>query len=209
MYYGERLNSISHLVGAVFALIALGALLALSIQTRDPRLIVGFTAYGLTLVLLYTMSTLYHSFRGPRLKKIFQVWDHISIYLLIAGTYTPFMLVSMRSGSGHVILAIVWTLAIIGIISELVMSGRVVKVSQLIIYLGMGWSVSLDLTGLRAILPPAGFWWLVAGGIAYTTGIIFYLLDKAKWLDHAHGIWHLFVLIGSACHFIAVIGYLR
>ena len=209
MYYGERLNSISHLVGAVFALIALGALLALSIQTRDPRLIVGFTAYGLTLVLLYTMSTLYHSFRGPRLKKIFQVWDHISIYLLIAGTYTPFMLVSMRSGSGHVILAIVWTLAIIGIISELVMSGRVVKVSQLIIYLGMGWSVSLDLTGLRAILPAPGFWWLVAGGIAYTTGIIFYLLDKAKWLDHAHGIWHLFVLIGSACHFIAVIGYLR
>ena len=158
MYYGERLNSISHLVGAVFALIALGALLALGIQTRDPRIIVGFTTFGLTLVLLYTMSTLYHSFRGPRLKKIFKVLDHISIYLLIAGTYTPFMLVSMRSGSGHMILAIVWTLAIFGIISELVLSGRVVKVSQLIIYLGMGWSVSLDLTGLRAILPAPGFW---------------------------------------------------
>lgn len=209
MYYGERLNSISHLLGAVFALIALGALLALSIQTRDPGIIVGFTTFGLTLVLLYTMSTLYHSFRGPRLKKIFKVLDHISIYLLIAGTYTPFMLVSMRSGSGQMILAIVWTLAILGIISELVFSGRVVKVSQIIIYLGMGWSVSLDLTGLRSILPMPGFWWLLAGGIAYTTGIIFYLLDKAKWLDHAHGIWHLFVLVGSACHFIAVIGYLR
>ncbi len=209
MYYGERLNSISHLVGAALALIALGALLALGIQTRDPRIIVGFTTFGLTMVLLYTMSTLYHSFRGPRLKKIFKVLDHISIYLLIAGTYTPFMLVGMRSGSGHMILAIVWTLAIFGIISELLFSGRVVKAIQLIIYLGMGWSVSLDLTGLNAILPAPGFWWLVVGGIAYTTGVVFYLLDKAKWLDHAHGIWHLFVLIGSACHFIAVIGYLR
>lgn len=209
MYYGERLNSISHLVGAVFALIALGALLALGIQTRDPRIIVGFTTFGLTLVLLYTMSTLYHSFKGPRLKKTFKVLDHISIYLLIAGTYTPFMLVSMRSGSGHMILAIVWTLAIVGIVSELLFSGRVVKAIQLIIYLGMGWSVSLDLTGLSAILPAPGFWWLFAGGVAYTTGVVFYLLDKAKWLNHAHGIWHLFVLVGSACHFVAVIGYLR
>ena len=181
----------------------------MSIQTRDPRIIVGFTAFGLTLVLLYTMSTLYHSFSGPRLKELFKVLDHISIYLLIAGTYTPFMLVSMRSGSGQVILAIVWTLAIVGIISELVLSGRVVKFIQLLIYLGMGWSVSLDMTGLRAVLPAPGFWWLLAGGIAYTAGIIFYLLDKARWLDHAHGIWHLFVLFGSASHFIAVIGYLR
>ena len=209
MYYGERLNSISHLVGAVFALIAFGALMAVAIQTRDPRIIVGFTTFGLTLVLLYTMSTLYHSFRGPRLKNIFKVLDHISIYLLIAGTYTPFMLVSMRSGSGHVILAIVWTLAIVGIISEILFSGRVVKTIQLVIYLGMGWACSLDLALLKAILPPQGFVWVVAGGIAYTTGIVFYLLDKANWLDHAHGIWHLFVLVGSVCHFVAVIGYLR
>ena len=209
MYYGERLNSISHLVGAVFALIAFGALMAVAIQTRDPRIIVGFTTFGLTLVLLYTMSTLYHSFRGPRLKNIFKVLDHISIYLLIAGTYTPFMLVSMRSGSGHVILAIVWTLAIVGIISEILFSGRVVKTIQLVIYLGMGWACSLDLALLKAILPPQGFLWVVAGGIAYTTGIVFYLLDKANWLDHAHGIWHLFVLVGSVCHFVAVIGYLR
>ena len=201
MYYGERLNSISHLVGAVFALIALGALLAQAIPTRDPRIIVGFTTFGLTLVLLYTMSTLYHSFQGPRLKKLFKLLDHISIYLLIAGTYTPFMLVSMRYGSGHVILAIVWTLAILGIISEILFSGRVVKIIQLITYLGMGWACSLDLEGLRAILPPQGFLWVVAGGIAYTVGIVFYILDKVNWLDHAHGIWHLFVLVGSVCHF--------
>ncbi len=209
MYYGERLNSISHLVGAVLALIALGALLATGIQTRDPRIIVGFTTFGLTLVLLYTMSTLYHSFQGPRLKNVFQVLDHVSIYLLIAGTYTPFMLVSMRSGSGQLILSLVWTLAIVGIISELVFSGRVVKIIQVIIYLGMGWACTLDLASLRSLLPPAGFWWLFVGGMAYTTGIIFYLLDKVNWLNHAHGIWHLFVLVGSACHFVAVVGYLR
>jgi len=209
MYYGERLNSISHLVGAVGALIALGALLALGIQTGDPMVIVGFTTFGLTMVTLYTMSTLYHSFQGPRLKNIFRVLDHISIYLLIAGTYTPFMLVSLYHREGLAILALVWTLAIVGIASELLLSGRFVKGAQLVIYVGMGWACSLDIPGLKAALPPAGFWWLAAGGIAYTTGIGFYLLDKARWLTHAHGIWHFFVLVGSACHFIAVAGYVR
>jgi hemolysin III len=209
MYYGERLNSISHLVGAVFALIALGALLALGIQTGDPMVIVGFTTFGLTLVLLYTMSTLYHSFQAPRLKNVFKVLDHISIYLLIAGTYTPFMLVSMREGGGTLILSLVWTLAIVGICSEIFLSGRVVKTSQLIIYLGMGWACSLDFASLKAALPSAGFWWLTAGGIAYTSGVVFYLLDKANWLDHAHGIWHFFVLVGSVSHFIAIAGYVR
>ncbi len=209
MYYGERLNSISHLVGAVFALVALGALLAISIQTGNPMVIVGFTTFGLTLVLLYTMSTLYHSFKDPGLKRVFQVLDHISIYLLIAGTYTPFMLISLHSGKGTLILTLVWTLAVIGILSEVLLSGRVVKTLQLIIYLGMGWACSLDISSLRAALPAAGFWWLTAGGIAYTTGIIFYVLDKMKALNHAHGIWHFFVLIGSACHFIAIVGYLR
>ena len=209
MYYGERLNSISHLVGAVFALIALGALLALGIQTGDPMIIVGYSAFGLTLVLLYTMSTLYHSFRAPRLKRVFRVLDHISIYLLIAGTYTPFMLVSMQGGSATKILALVWTLAIIGICSEVLLSGHIVKASQLAIYLGMGWACSLDFASLKEALPPTGFWWLAAGGIAYTAGVVFYILDKVNWLDHAHGIWHFFVLVGSACHFIAVIGYVR
>ena len=208
MYYGERLNSISHLVGAVFALVALGALLAIGIQSRQPVVIVGFTTFGLTLVLLYTMSTLYHSFQAPRLKQVFKVLDHISIYLLIAGTYTPFMLIGMGGSKGTTILAIVWTLAIIGILSEVLLSGRLVKVCQLVIYLGMGWACSLDFPSLRAALPPAGFWWLVSGGIAYTTGVVFYVLDKLDWLDHAHGIWHFFVLVGSVCHFVAVIGYL-
>lgn len=209
MYYGERLNSISHLVGAVAALIGLGALLALGIQSRDPAVIAGFTTFGLTMVLLYTMSTLYHSFRGVRLKRIFRVLDHISIYLLIAGTYTPFMLVSMPESNGIPILAAVWGLAIVGIASEMLFTGRVIKVTQLVIYLGMGWACSVDFGSLKDALSPAGFRWLAAGGIAYTTGVVFYVLDKANRLDHAHGIWHFFVLVGSACHFVAVIAYVR
>jgi len=209
MYYGEKLNSISHLVGSVFSLVVLGALLALSIPTGDPGMIVGFSVFGLTLVLLYAMSTLYHSFQAPRLKKVFKVLDHISIYLLIAGTYTPLMLISVANSNGTTILVLVWVLAAIGILSEILLSGRAVKVCQLLIYLGMGWACSLDLAGLRAALPEMGFFWLAAGGVTYTVGVIFYILDKLRWLTHAHGIWHFFVLVGSVCHFIAVAGYVR
>ncbi len=209
MYYGEKLNSISHLVGSVFSLVALGALLALSIPTGDPRIIVGYSVFGLTLVLLYAMSTLYHSFQAPQLKKVFKVLDHISIYLLIAGTYTPLMLISVDNRSGAMILLLVWVLAVIGILSEILLSGRAVKVCQLIIYLAMGWACSIDLASLRAALPETGFLWLAAGGITYTVGVIFYVLDKLHRLTHAHGIWHFFVLVGSACHFVTVIGYVR
>lgn len=209
MYYGEKLNSISHLVGSVFSLVALGVLLALSIPTGNPRMIVGFGVFGLTLVLLYAMSTLYHSFQAPRLKSVFKVLDHISIYLLIAGTYTPLMLISVASSNGTAILVLVWVLAAIGILSEILLSGRAVKVCQLLIYLGMGWACSLDFAGLRAALPDAGFIWLAAGGATYTVGVIFYILDKLDRLAHAHGIWHFFVLVGSLCHFIAIAGFVR
>lgn len=207
MYYGEKLNSISHLVGSVFSLVALGALLARGIPTGDARTIVGVSVFGLTLVLLYAMSTLYHSFRTPQVKRVFKVLDHISIYLLIAGTYTPFMLISVNSRSGTLILLLVWSLAVIGTLSEVFLSGRAVKVLQLIIYLAMGWACTLDLDSLRAALPEAGFRWVAAGGLAYTVGVVFYILDKLKRLTHAHGIWHFFVLVGSVCHFIAVMGF--
>lgn len=209
MYYGERLNSISHLVGAVLALVALGALLTVSIQIGDPWAITGFSVFGVSMVLLYTMSTLYHSFHPPHLKRIFKVLDHVSIYLLIAGSYTPFMLVSMRDGSGLMILGLVWGLAVVGILSELVLSGKAVKVGQLIIYVAMGWACTLDIDNLKAALPEQGFFWLLTGGIAYTAGITFYIIDKLRWFNHAHGIWHFFVLVGSASHFIAIIGYVR
>ena len=209
MYYGEKLNSISHLVGAALALIGLGALLSVSIQTRDPWVISSFSVFGISMVLLYTMSTLYHSFSVSRLKNIFQIFDHISIYLLIAGTYTPYMLVTQRDANGWLIMGIIWSLAVAGILSEIFLSGRVVKVGQMIIYLGMGWAITFDFASLKAALPEAGLLWLTAGGLAYTAGVVFYILDKMDRLTHAHGIWHFFVLTGTISHFVSIIGYVR
>jgi hemolysin III len=209
MYYGEKLNSISHLVGAGLATIGLGALITVGIQSGDPWVLFSFSVFGMTLVLLYTMSTLYHSFKPVGLKRLFKTFDHISIYLLIAGTYTPLSLISLRDGNGWLIMSIVWGLALVGILSEIFLTGRAVKIGQLLIYLGMGWACSFDLVNLKAVLPATGLYWLIAGGLVYTLGVIFYVLDHTKYFIHSHGIWHFFVLVGSICHFIFVIGYVR
>jgi len=190
MYYGEKLNSITHLVGAVLALMGFGALLTIGIQHRDPWMIAGFSVFGFTLVLLYTMSTLYHSFYSPGVKHVFQKLDHVSIYLLIAGTYTPYMMITLRDGRGPIILGVVWALAILGILLDVLIARRM-KALQVIIYLVMG------------------VMWLTIGGLAYTVGVVFYVLDGFNKLTHAHGIWHLFVLAGSISHFISIIGYVR
>ncbi|MEM9529706.1 MAG: hemolysin III family protein [Pseudomonadota bacterium] len=208
MYHGERLNSISHLVGTALALMGLGALLTVSIDSGDPWMIASFTTFGLSMVLLYTMSTLYHSFQPPDLKALFQLLDHISIYLLIAGTYTPYMLVTLRDGNGWLIMGVIWSLATIGILLE-VLPVRRPKPIQLAIYLGMGWACAFDIASLKAQLDPTGMAWLSAGGIAYTLGVVFYLLDTQKQMPHAHGIWHFFVLAGTVSHFVSVIGYVR
>ena len=207
MYYGERLNSISHLVGAALALVGLGALLTVSIQSGDPWRIASFSVFGFTLVLLYTMSTLYHSFNQSSVKEVFKILDHVSIYLLIAGSYTPFMLVLMRNPTGYTILSLVWGLALIGIASEVFLRGKAVKVTQMVIYLAMGWACTIDIEGMRQGLSEIGFDWVMWGGFAYTGGVVFYILDKMKKLNHAHGIWHFFVLIGSSCHFVAILLY--
>jgi hemolysin III len=209
MYYGERLNSISHLVGAALALIGLGALLTIGIQTQDPWVIISFSVFGVSMVLLYTMSTLYHSFSPPGLKRIFRIFDHVSIYLLIAGTYTPYMLVTQRDGNGWLIMGIIWTLTVVGTLSEIYLSGRAVKVGQMIIYFAMGWACFFDFASLKAALPESGLLWLTVGGLAYTAGVVFYILDKMDKLTHAHGIWHFFVLAGTISHFISIIGYVR
>lgn len=208
MYYGEKLNSITHLTGAVLALIGFGVLLTISIQTFNWLLITSFTIFGLTLILLYTMSTLYHSFHPPKLKKVFQKLDHISIYLLIAGTYTPYMLVSLRENNGIIMLILIWTLAVVGLLLDIFVPKRI-EWLQILIYLIMGWVCTLNYSELQATVPTAGMVWLTLGGIAYTTGIIFYVLDNFKKLRHAHGIWHLFVLSGSICHFISIAAYVR
>lgn len=208
MYHGERLNSISHLVGTALALMGLGALLTVSIGYRDPWMISSFAIFGVSMVLLYTMSTLYHSFQPPDLKALFQVLDHISIYLLIAGTYTPYMLVTMRDGNGWIIMTVIWGLALVGVLME-VLPVRRPKVLQLMIYLGMGWACAFDYGSLQDALHPEGVKWLTVGGVTYTLGVVFYVLDKMKRMPHAHGIWHFFVLAGTLSHFISVIGYVR
>lgn len=208
MYYGEKFNSITHLVGAVLALMGLGALLTVGIQQNDPALAISFAVFGFTLVLLYTMSTLYHSFRPPKLKKIFQKFDHISIYLLIAGTYTPYMLVSLGNGAGPSMLAFIWGLAALGVLLDVLLPRRI-EWLQIPIYLVMGWVCTLELSHLRQAIAPAGIVWLSMGGLAYTVGVVFYVLDDMGKLRHAHGIWHLFVLSGSISHFISIIIYVR
>ena len=208
MYHGEKFNSITHLVGAVLALMGFGSLLTIAFQQDDLLFAISFIVFGFTLVMLYTASTLYHSFRPPKLKKIFQKLDHISIYLLIAGTYTPYMLVSLADGNGPLMLAGVWALAVLGLLLE-IFSPRRIELLQIPIYLIMGWLCTLEYSSLRVAIALPGVIWLTIGGAAYTIGVVFYVLDDLNKLRHAHGIWHLFVLSGSICHFISVIGYVR
>jgi hemolysin III len=208
MYHGEKFNSISHLIGAALALMGFGALLTISIQLKDTPTFVSFTIFGITLVLLYTMSTLYHSFHPPRLKKLFQKLDHVSIYLLIAGTYTPYMMVSLGDGKGPLILSIVWGLALVGLLLDILVPKRM-ETLQIIIYLVMGWMCTLEFSSLQSSIPQPGIVLLAVGGIAYTAGIIFYVLDGMNKLAHAHGIWHLFVLCGSISHFFSIAIYVR
>ena len=209
MYHGDRLNSISHTVGVALSLIGLGALLAVSIQTADPWIIFSFSLFGVTAVFLYTMSALYHSFKSLKLKEFFRRLDHIAIYLLIVGTYAPFTLVGLRDGNGWTILGVVVALALVGIFSEFFLSGNSARIGQLIIYLVMGWTGIVEFSSLKIAISESGIYWLIAGGLSYTFGVIFYLLDESKKLNHAHGIWHLFVLGGTICHFVAIIAYVR
>lgn len=203
MYKGERFNSITHLIGTVAAGIGLILLLIISFQQGDPWKIVSFSIYGVTLLILYLFSTLYHSFRG-RWKMIFQKFDHIAIYLLIAGTYTPFTLVTLRGEIGWTMFAIVWGLAMIGIVIDLLpQKGH--RILPLIIYLLMGWLVVLVLEPLAMSMSSVGFSLLITGGLFYTTGVLFYLLDTQHKL--AHGIWHLFVLAGSVSHYVSIMLY--
>ncbi len=203
MYYGERLNSSTHLMGAVLAVAGAAVLVVLAARLGDPWKIVSFSLYGVTLFALYTLSTLYHSTRG-KVKRVFQKLDHCTIYLLIAGTYTPFTLVTLRGAWGWSLFGVIWGLAALGIAQEAWL-GKGARVLSVVIYVLMGWLSMIAIEPLIAALTPAGFAWLAAGGLFYTGGIVFYALD-AK-LRHAHGIWHLFVLAGSVCHYLAILLY--
>lgn len=203
MYDGEKFNAVSHLVGAAVALAGATVLVVLAALAGDPWKVVGVAIYGLTLVLLYSFSALYHSLRG-RAKSVLRELDHQSIYLLIAGSYTPFCLVTLRGPWGWSLLGIVWGLAVVGGLQELRPRSEA-RILSVIIYLLMGWVVVVASVPLLRALGPAGFAWVAAGGAFYTGGIVFYALDTR--VAHAHGVWHLFVLAGSACHYVAILTY--
>lgn len=201
IYYGERFNAWTHLVGTV---LAVGGAIWLQIRANasgDAWRMGSVAVYGATLVLLYGISTTYHSVRG-RLKLIFRKLDHLSIYLLIAGSYTPFCLISLRGPWGWTLFAIVWTLALLGMLQEIKPRSEA-RVLSLVIYATMGWIVLVAIEPLLARLGVAGFLWLAAGGVCYTAGIVFFAYDRR--FRHWHGIWHLFVLAGSLAHFVAVL----
>ncbi len=204
MYEGERFNSISHMVGAVLALIGVAVLISLAAATDGAARIVSFAVYGFTLFLLYLFSTLYHSLRGPA-KRVFRVLDHHAIYLLIAGTYTPFCLVALGGAIGWWLFGSVWGLALLGIIIDS-LRGKGGGRLSVIIYLIMGWLILFALDPIITALPPVGFGLLVAGGLFYTVGVIFYVLDHVR--SWCHGVWHLFVLAGSISHYFAILLYL-
>jgi len=203
MYHGERFNGISHLVGAALALAGLVVLVWFASLQGDPWKIVSFSIYGTSLFLLYAMSTLYHSLRG-RAKQIFQKLDHVAIYLLIAGSYTPFTLVTLRGAWGWTLFVIIWGLAIVGIVVDS-RHKEGSRALQMVIYLLMGWLVLVAMYPLIQALPAGALALLVLGGVFYTSGIIFYALDER--MKHAHGIWHLFVLGGSISHFLVMFFY--
>jgi hemolysin III len=200
MYYGERMNAWTHLVGAVLAAVGAIWLLVLASLQGDPWKVVSVAIYGVTLMLLYSVSTVYHSTRG-RAKVIMRKLDHLSIYLLIAGSYTPFCLVTLRGPWGWSLFGTVWGLAVLGMLQEIKPRSEA-RILSIVIYAVMGWIVLVAIKPLLALLGPTGFAWLATGGVLYTVGIIFFALDHR--LRHAHGIWHLFVIGGSLLHFIAI-----
>jgi len=201
MYKGEFFNSISHLVGAVLSLIGAAVLITLSAIEDDVLKVVSVSIYGATLFLLYLSSTLYHSFQGS-LKLLFKRFDHLAIYLLIAGTYTPFALIAVQGSTGWWLFGVVWSLAVIGMIIEnLPIKGP--RVIPIVIYLVMGWACVFTLDEMMAGMTSMAFNLLVAGGLAYSVGVIFYVLDN--WFKYMHNVWHLFVIAGSLCHYFAIL----
>lgn len=203
MYYGERFNSISHLIGVLLA--ATGAMVLIFVAARlgDPWKIVSFSIYGAMLLTLYVTSTLYHSVRG-RAKDVMRKLDHCAIYLLIAGSYTPFTLVSLRGPWGWSLFGTIWGLALLGVVQELWLA-KGARILSLVIYVLMGWLALVAIVPLISALSWGGFAWLATGGLLYTVGIIFYATDEK--LRHGHGVWHLFVLGGSAAHYFTVLLY--
>ena len=200
----EQANFITHAAGLILALGAVYFLLQTTNSSSDELRKISFSIYGLTVIFLFASSTCYHATSAFPLKRVLQIVDHIAIYFLIAGTYTPFLMVPLRGNWGWTLLIIIWTLAIGGSILKLWYTGKYQRISTAV-YLGMGWLAVVAIKPMVASVPAVGLMWLVIGGLCYTVGVYFY--NKRSWRFH-HAIWHLFVLAGSSCHFIAISKYI-
>ncbi|MCH2555771.1 MAG: hemolysin III family protein [Alcanivorax sp.] len=198
--FEEFLNSLTHGAGLVLSVAGTVLLVVAASLLGDPWKIVSFSVFGATLALLYAASMLYHASRAPRWRAIYKMLDHCAIFALIAGTYTPFLLVNMRGPVGWTLFGVIWALAVTGIALKLMFGNRY-KLARVGIYLAMGWLVLFASGELLDSIDPTGFRLILAGGITYTAGVVFYLADR---LPYNHAIWHLFVVGGSVCHFCAV-----
>lgn len=196
----EILNAVTHGFGATLSAAGLVALIVAACLYGNVWHRVSFSIYGTSLLLLYLASTLYHSFRNEKAKYVFKICDHAAIYLLIAGTYTPFCLVILHGTLGWTVFGTVWGLALVGIVQQILFVKRF-KVFSTVCYIVMGWLIVFFIRPIAAALPVAGVCWLVAGGLLYTVGACFYLWRR---LSFNHTIWHLFVLGGSLCHFVTI-----
>ncbi|SCZ81183.1 PAQR family membrane homeostasis protein TrhA [Acidaminobacter hydrogenoformans] len=203
----EIANSISHGIGIVFSIVAMTILLVYGIWMRSPAAITGFAIYGVSSILLYTASTLYHSFRKVKVKQIMRMLDHSAIFLLIAGTYTPVTLIAMRGYWRIGILSAIWVIAISGIVFKALTYKKMDKYKgiSLALYILMGWIAVIAIKPMTQTVPVGFLVWLLAGGAAYTIGTIFYAVRK---IPYHHAIWHLFVLAGSVFHFLGIFRYL-
>lgn len=200
----ELANALTHGIGLLLSIAGLVLMVTYSALRSDAWAVTSTAIFGATLVLLYTTSTLYHSFRREDLKRMMRKFDHAAIFLLIAGTYTPFLLISLRGPWGWSLFGVVWGLAAVGVALKFWFTGRFRLLSTLI-YIGMGWLVIIAFRPLIHSLPAGGLWLLFAGGLCYTGGAVFYLMKR---VPYHHAVWHLWVLAGSACHWAAVFGYL-
>lgn len=196
----EIFNSITHGTGVLLSIAGLVLLVTFASMQGDAWKIVSFSIYGFSLILLYMISTMYHLIRSNRLKKVFQILDHSSIYLLIAGTYTPLLLVGLKGTLGWTLFGIIWGLAVTGIILKFYFINRSELLTS-VVYILMGWIIIFALKPLIISISFSGFIWLLAGGISYTAGVLFFLWDS---LQFQHPIWHLFVMGGSICHFFSI-----
>lgn len=197
----ELINTLTHGIGVALALAGLAALVTLASLHHSARQMVSYSIYGVTLVLLYGVSTAYHGVRTPRAKRLMRILDHAAIYLLIAGTYTPFALISLRGALGWSLLGIIWALAASGVVFKVFFIGRFPRAS-VVLYLGMGWLALVAVRQLFLHLPTLGLVLVFAGGLCYTMGVLFFAFDYKRF---HHAIWHVFVLAGSICHFFAVL----